>query len=198
MYDFLTDKFVRGAIVAMLDTRKTIISVIDYSDDYDSLLVSPVFDNLSDSNTKVMGTIAFFICWGTFLEGIAPLGSQGMTLVLENSCGQTKTFIRTGDNVVSVGSGDLHDSAFSSMMEQTSYDDYFTTQAAASTYLRLLRHTTAEEGNEGRASKRRDCVVSLPGSCSRTTIQRTTIHPPRVLVYLFSSTPPRNRHAVLC
>jgi hypothetical protein len=180
MYDFLTDKYVRGAIVAMLDTQKTIISVIDYYDDYDSLLVSPVFENLSDTNSKVMGTIAFFIRWGTFLEGIAPLGSQGMTLVLENSCGQTKTFKSTGDNVVSVGSGDLHDSAFSSMMEQTSYDDYFTTQAAASTY---------SNANDSRLN----CGYRLSVYASEDFRSQYTTHKPRMyalvisLIFVFTS-----------
>lgn len=134
MYDWLTDKFVRGAVVAMMETHKTVISDIAWYDDFDSLLVSPVFENLGDRRSKILGTISFFIRWGTFLERAAPLGSKGVRLVLENTCGQKKTFQSTGDNIVSVGSGDLHDPAFSSMVEQTSYDDYFTTQRTASPF----------------------------------------------------------------
>ncbi len=94
-----------------------------------NLMFVPVY---ADPDSRiVIGSIVLDLDF-TFLVGYdVPLGSEGIRIVLENTCGQKRTFQSDGTTVFSVGDGDLHDPTFSSMMGQLPFDDYSQLQRGA-------------------------------------------------------------------
>ncbi len=131
MYDLLSDKMYRGTLEFMMHAKETVFAQIN---DFATLMFAPVFSNLGNSNSSIIGSIVIDINWITFLESTVPLGSNGLYMVLENSCGQKRTVKCTGENVNVVGFGDQHDPAFSSMVEETNFPDFFTAQSVASPF----------------------------------------------------------------
>ncbi len=147
MYDLFSDPIAKGAIEAMIRTQKAVITKSfnkaipnlwntlygEQRDTWGNLLFSPVFAN--DGNSiKVIGSVVFDIDWVYISASAVPLGSQGIQIVLENSCGQHRTFRSNGDLIEYVGDGDLHDPGESTMLKRSTFDEYRTIQGAAAPY----------------------------------------------------------------
>lgn len=84
------------------------------------------------NSNQIVGSIAFEIDWAYLLGSSVPLSSNGVLVVLENSCGQAQTFVSTGSVMHYLGEGDLHDPKFSSMVAQSTFADYIKVQSFAS------------------------------------------------------------------
>ncbi len=86
----------------MIKTQLNVISETSTASETGSLMFSPVYSTVErgDNSSRLLGSIVFNMVWDTLLDNIVPLGSRGVTVVLENSCGQKRTFQSTGDIVV--------------------------------------------------------------------------------------------------
>lgn len=146
MYDMYSDPVLKGAIEAMVRTKKAVITKYinkrtpniwntllgAQQDTWGNLLLSPIF--ASDNSGRIIGSVVLDIDWVYISASAVPSGSQGIHLVLENSCGQRRTFKSDGNRIDYAGDGDLHDPAYSAMFQQSTFDEYRTIQRAAALY----------------------------------------------------------------
>lgn len=68
-----------------------------------------MFDKLDDKDKKVAAVFMCFIYWRTYFRGLLPSGSDGIVVILQNTCNQTFTYEVDGAEVWFLGRGDLHD-----------------------------------------------------------------------------------------
>jgi hypothetical protein len=68
-----------------------------------SLITQPIFAELYDETSEVVGTIMGVVPWDRYLTNLLPEGVRGVTCVLKNTCGQEFTYELDG-NRVSTGS----------------------------------------------------------------------------------------------
>jgi class 3 adenylate cyclase len=193
MYDLNSDAIARGAIEAMVQTQQGVITKSFYkgkpnlwntlwgsqSPTWGNLMVSPVFANNAGS-TKVIGSVVFDLDW-TFISGsTVPFGSQGIQIVLENSCGQHRTFASNGNTIVYVGDGDLHDPTFSDMFQQSTFEEYRLIQSATAP------HATGETSHL-------DCAYRITVYSSEDFRSSFLSHKPRLyalvvfMIFVFTS-----------
>lgn len=136
MFDLFSDPLARVALETMIKIKEPLISKInsqgtsnlwktlsgDEQGGGGSLLFAPVFAGLD--NKDVIGSVVFDLDFTNLIGNDVPLDSQGIQIVLENSCDQKRTFHSNGITVDYVGEGDLHDPSFSSMLQQSAFVDY--------------------------------------------------------------------------
>lgn len=120
----------------------------------------PVFDDLSAA--RVTGTVSFDFSWTTLLNKILPVASEGIDLVLENTCGQTFTLsVAQGSKQLGFArEGDFHDSIFENMRQSSNYEDFKHMQ------LNSVR------GHQGRAFDELDCKYRIHVYPSLTFLDR--------------------------
>ncbi len=82
----------------------------------------PVFD--SSNVQRVVGSLGFDIPWLVLFNMLLPQNSDGIIIVLENTLGQTFTYQAEHEDVQFLGSGDLHDAKFESMVIESSFEDF--------------------------------------------------------------------------
>ncbi len=148
MYDLYSEPRAREAIDAMMQTKKAVITksynistpnlwTILWGSQCDTggnLLLSPVIASDKAGSTRVVGSVVFDLDWAFILATSVPLGGQGIHIVLENSCGQQKTFKSNGNLIEYAGEGDLHDPDYSATVQQSTYEDYRLIQSATAPY----------------------------------------------------------------
>jgi len=71
----------------------------------------PIFDGFQKSQ-KVVGFLISWMYWQTYFENLLPYDSNGIVCVLENSCGQSFTFVINGLEATFLGNEDLHDISY--------------------------------------------------------------------------------------
>jgi hypothetical protein len=64
-----------------------------------SLLVSPVFGKLGDSNSDIVGFFVGVVAFDVYLANLLPDGLEGIDCVVKNTCGQSYTYGLTGERV---------------------------------------------------------------------------------------------------
>ena len=64
-----------------------------------SIFVQPVFDNLNDQYSELVGVILANVAWDRYLANLLPEGVNGIYAVLENTCGQSFTYVIRGKKV---------------------------------------------------------------------------------------------------
>ena len=72
----------------------------------------PVFDSFDWTNRNLVAMLSSTIYWPALFDNILPLGSNGITVVVENKCGDILTFQINGENTVFMGYQDGSDKAF--------------------------------------------------------------------------------------
>jgi hypothetical protein len=82
----------------------------------------PILDNVADFVTvpkasssdlgKFVGVFAMTFFWRDLIQDILPTDSNGIVVVLENSCGQTFTYQVNGPKTVYLGKGNLHETKY--------------------------------------------------------------------------------------
>ena len=65
-----------------------------------SIFVQPVFDNLNDQYSELVGVILANVAWDRYLANLLPEGVNGIYAVLENTCGQSFTYVIRGKKAV--------------------------------------------------------------------------------------------------
>jgi hypothetical protein len=67
----------------------------------------------SSSSSPLVAILGLSIFWQDLIEGILPLGNDGLVAVFDNAgCNQTFTFQINGPNATYLGSGDRHEPAY--------------------------------------------------------------------------------------
>ncbi|CAB9504323.1 Receptor-type guanylate cyclase gcy [Seminavis robusta] len=80
---------------------------VQYRDDPIATMYYPIFDGYGQDKEVV----ASFLCtvyWRTYFDGLLPPGSDGIIVILENTCGQQYTYQVDGQYSHFLGHGDLH------------------------------------------------------------------------------------------
>jgi hypothetical protein len=81
---------------------------------YLSTMLYPIFDQMSTTSgghaTKVVAFLSLDIFWEAFLARILPPNSDGVYVVISNTCDQVFTYLLLGERVEFVGDQDLHES----------------------------------------------------------------------------------------
>jgi hypothetical protein len=192
MYDLYSDAYAREAIEAMMQTKQAVITksfdegspnrwntLSGTQQNTGNLLFSPVVANEGKSS-KVIGSIVLDLDWAYIVGSTVPLWSEGIQFVLESSCGQLSTFVSNGHNADFVGEGDLHDPNYSSMMQQSSFEDY-----------RIIQSATAPYATGGTSNL--DCAYQIRVYSSQEFRSSFITHKPRlyalvvIMIFVFTS-----------
>ncbi len=83
-----------------------------------SIILYPVFRR-TGQNDQLVAALAMEIIWEDFLTSLMPAQSTGgMVIVLEDTIGQTHSYLVNGADVELLGKGDLHDETFDRLEEE--------------------------------------------------------------------------------
>jgi hypothetical protein len=63
--------------------------------------LQPVYENLNDHDSKLVGVLLSLIAWDTFMSNLLPEGVTGIVAVLQNTCNQSFTYLLDGVQVSS-------------------------------------------------------------------------------------------------
>jgi class 3 adenylate cyclase len=195
MYNQMSDPMRRDAIMAVIKSKHVVLSpsIVSPSSDFEKLFGSstsengpgfslfyPIFSDLGRS--QVLATLSLDFSWTSSLEKILPLGSEGMDLVLKNTCGQAFTFsVNHGLRLNYRGEGDLHDPTFDTMTQGSKYEDYI--------HLQNTWSNTLADGSSGKT----DCKYMLRAYPSAAFLDRyntsspSTVTTAMVVMFLFTS-----------
>jgi class 3 adenylate cyclase len=111
-------------------------------------LFYPVYE--STVSNKIAGSLSFDFSWQLLFGMGLTDQSDGIVIVLENTCGQVYTFKVVGNQVEFLGAGDLHDTSFDSMVLPSSTD-----------FLLSIVSSSAPRGGLGVISPSWGCAYSV-------------------------------------
>lgn len=143
MYNQFSDSSRNTALQQMMATSNPIYSRVFYQDVFDetkedsefetrAVLYFPVFDTFVGG--EVSGAVSAEFNWEDSFRYILPAHATGIVCVLENTCGQTFTYVIQGEDTVFMGTGDLHDPHYDEMEISTTYEDFLHTYNAAALF----------------------------------------------------------------
>jgi hypothetical protein len=87
---------------------------VDYLGDPMSSVFVPVFDSFETTNTPTALIFSVF-SWTTYFEGLLPVNTPSVVVVLQNTCDGPFTYKVVGAEAEYMGQGDLHDPTFDGM-----------------------------------------------------------------------------------
>ncbi|CAB9530583.1 Receptor-type guanylate cyclase gcy [Seminavis robusta] len=122
-HDYLDEETEKDGRYGLLKSNRN----FDYQDDPHALAWFPIFDKFSyiDSNSdpdppRVSGLFLVIVYWRTYFDDLLPPGSDGIFVILENTCDQVYTYRVDGTSSLFVGHGDLHDPKYDYLEAGTS------------------------------------------------------------------------------
>lgn len=83
----------------------------------------PVY-NSNDDDKVVVAEITAYIYWQNYFEKILPAEDKGISVILENTCGQVYTYQVNGPVAKYIGQGMLHDTGYEYMEVTTDYKSF--------------------------------------------------------------------------
>jgi hypothetical protein len=121
------------AIANQNDWAKNYVSSeFDYTEPYSDIYY-PIFDNAADQvsirsirgegDMKMVSVFSMTFYWRDLITNILPYGSDGSVVVFQNTCNQTFTYQINGPNVEYVGVGDLHNSKYDYLKQESRLND---------------------------------------------------------------------------
>jgi hypothetical protein len=118
----------RIAMFSQMETKYETVFVnetVIAADGPNILMITPVFENILLNNSTILGHTIALKPWHTVFKGILKVEQNGIVVVLEQSCGYEKvTYQINGANVVFLGVGDLHDTRYSSLVQNYSFSRF--------------------------------------------------------------------------
>jgi class 3 adenylate cyclase len=81
-----------------------------------AFVLQPIFDNFDNVDTDIVAYFKADLSWDNFFEDMLPAGTEGLHVVVDNSCDQTLTYELVGTNGIFLGVGDLHESSYDGMV----------------------------------------------------------------------------------
>ncbi|KAL3939814.1 MAG: hypothetical protein SGBAC_005541, partial [Bacillariaceae sp.] len=97
---------------------------LNYQDDAFAFAQFPVYDNLG-KDRSVVAIFYTLIYWRDYFKGLLPKGSDGIYVILENTCGQQYTYIVDGLEAKFASHDDLHSPEYEYLRRETSLDIIF-------------------------------------------------------------------------
>jgi len=94
---------------------------VTYQGDPISKVYFPIFDSFDDDRTSVAILVAW-INWASYFVSILPYNVVGIEVVLQDSCGGAFTYRIDGEQVITIGDGDLHETRYHEMQRSASFD----------------------------------------------------------------------------
>jgi hypothetical protein len=88
-------------------------------------LFYPIFEEVDNPKSKVVGNLVMFLHWRRLFSDISPSSAKGIVAVFENSCEQSFTYKIDGKDVQYMGPGDLHDPNYGDMVESVALTEFF-------------------------------------------------------------------------
>uniref|UniRef100_A0A7S3PD05 Guanylate cyclase domain-containing protein n=1 Tax=Amphora coffeiformis TaxID=265554 RepID=A0A7S3PD05_9STRA len=80
----------------------------------------PIYDSF-EPDKKLGQILSSYIYWQSYFTNVLPEGQNGIVSILENSCGQSFTYVIHGPEVTYVGEGDLHETKYDDLVVQTGF-----------------------------------------------------------------------------
>lgn len=152
MFNQMSEPHRRNAIYSMLRSKlpvvsETVVSTTDLfyqlanvpasSGGVHAMLFYPIFENTQSE--RIVGSFAVDFSWNLLFAFDLSQRSDGVVIVLENTCGQVYTFQVVENTVVLLGDGDLHDTAFDSLAVTLNYTNYQNIMTSAAPRQRRYR-----------------------------------------------------------
>ena len=109
----------------MKHDRNVVLSGIVKDDDRNvrmSFLLQPIFEDLGNFSSKIVGFLKVETSWDFFLQDMLPKGTEGVHVVVWNSCDQGVTYDLNGPLANYLGEGDLHDPSYDYMVISREFD----------------------------------------------------------------------------
>ena len=88
-----------------------------------SVILNPIYDSFDKDKRNLRAFSVGVLPWEALFSGLLPVEVQGVVSVVKNSCGQTMTFVIDGPNATFLGQGDLHETRFSGLHEDTDFTE---------------------------------------------------------------------------
>lgn len=88
-----------------------------------SALIQPVFAELNNPESELVGLAHAPIQWDAYLLGLLPQGVNGVYCVLRNSCGESFTYKLKGLDATFIGVGELHEAQYEDTANVIPMDD---------------------------------------------------------------------------
>jgi hypothetical protein len=104
------------ALLLSTDQQK----VVEYQGDPMSQVFFPIFDSFENDRSTV-AVLSVLINWKLYFKNILPKNLRGIVVVLNDSCGSEYTYVINGEEVESIGAGDMHDHKYDDMKKSTSF-----------------------------------------------------------------------------
>ena len=120
-FDMLSIDEIRSAFDWLNLSRQPVMTrVLSSFDEPRSYFLQPIFDALTnvgegaalvDTNPpkQLVGLLSATVAWSSIFRGMLPESTNGVLVVLSNSCGQAYTYRLNGQEAQHIGEGDLHD-----------------------------------------------------------------------------------------
>ncbi|KAL7563389.1 hypothetical protein ACA910_016490 [Epithemia clementina (nom. ined.)] len=100
-------------------------STTDPSIQAHTIVYEPVFTELGDDTSKVGGFLTALFGFDFLLVELLPESIRGFYLVVENSCGDSYTYMLDGNHTYFVGKGDLSDTGYHYLKREIVFDHFY-------------------------------------------------------------------------
>lgn len=94
--------------------------LVTYQGDPLSKVYFPIYDDFH-SDRKPVAIMLAWIRWLDYFANILPPTLEGVVIVLQDSCGGEFSYMVNGEDVVALGTGDLHDTKYDSLRRSVDY-----------------------------------------------------------------------------
>jgi class 3 adenylate cyclase len=84
----------------------------------------PLYDDYSEDTRNLVGLLTCVVYWRSYFVNILPENTNGIIVVLENTCDQKYTYQVNGPSVEYIGPGDQHDSVYDKFKMSTEEGAY--------------------------------------------------------------------------
>jgi hypothetical protein len=89
----------------------------------ESLLLQPIFEDFSE-DAKVVGHFTAVLEWDIYFANILHEGTDGIVIVVEDTCDEKFSFEINGPDVTYLGDGDHHDKEYDNMVRKTRFASF--------------------------------------------------------------------------
>ena len=145
-FNLFSDEVINSAWVGLASSRNQVLSDFLFASDYygtgamsketpgapQSLLLTPLYSDLSTTTSEMIGAVVSVLSWNLFLQDVLQEGTGTIVAVISSSCSETEySFEVSGPEVSYVGVGNLHDTEYSDLEQEyeigTSDHEFYST-----------------------------------------------------------------------
>jgi hypothetical protein len=118
------DMHKRAGLSSVIDMTELFgSSVAHLGEKPESLLLQPIFEDFS-KDSKIVAHFAAILEWDIYFKNILHQGTNGIVIVVEDTCSEVFSFEINGPNVTYLGDGDHHDKEYDGMVRMTEFSTF--------------------------------------------------------------------------